>query len=776
MFNRYLIIVLIFSLGTAIFGRNHTAAGENSWTTEGPSGASVKTIAVHPSNSNILLIGTIQNGIYKSIDAGENWRHIDSEIMPTTLREIVYHAFAPDTVYASAVGGVYKSNDGGDTWNHITPPGRVGQEFRALVVDPFRPNVIITGGQADQWKSTDSGESWRDFAVDPPWPNGPDHEIDDIAIDPVNTDIAYLVTPDAEFGKGIYKCTDGGETWFCIHNNSDSSGLGTCVTIDPTNTDIIYYGRHDDLRVSNGRFLSKSYDGGASWTDISPAGLNEWGVSAIRVAPNDHNTLYLATRGDGVYKSTDGGQSWVEKNMGIGLTIGATIEIDAITGSLFLGIYLDGIYKSTDGGDNWQKISRNINAAGINDIAFAGQPNAAIFAVGATGCFSRASESPEWQSVNVGIPPTNLSSAVECDPDEPLNIYIASASPFYPPVLPNGLYISTDGGINWIFSNEGLPTDQRFEDVAVSYMNDGTRRFFLTAASWLQTDGIYFSDDMGQSWQRCSGVPIRPYRLLRVAPGYPYIIAATDYNNGIFISTDRGENWQETTPLPRYSDEWVEGLAFDPFDSSHLFASTRVYGLFESTDRGVTWTNISNDLPLHPTSQAVFGPAINPLNTQNMFVSSNRVGIYQTHDGGQHWHPFNTGLDTANASGNIYFSPGDTTRLYLASYARSVWSIRRTLTGAEDDAPPLPQAVSLSAYPNPFNSSTTINYSLPRSGWISISISNILGQSVATLYSGNQNAGAHSLAWDATPFSSGLYFARLNQDGNIKVAKLLLLK
>jgi photosystem II stability/assembly factor-like uncharacterized protein len=340
-------------------------AGENTWTTDGPYGASVRTIAVHPANPDIVLLGTIQHGIYKSTDAGEGWRHIESPVLPRNHREIAFHPTAPDTVYAATAYGVYGSNDCGETWADISPPGRAGEEFRAIALDPLHPSNVITGGAFDRWKSTDGGRNWMEFAIDPEWPGGPDHEVDALAIDPVNTSIVYLVTADAEFGRGIYRSTDGGDNWICIHNDSDSSGFGTDVAVDPADVNTLYYSRHDYQMVSGGRFLSKSTDGGASWTDISPTGLNVWGVKAIQVSPRDHNLVYVATVNDGIRKSTDGGASWAPADSGLNSKVCASLAADSAAGALYLGLYGDGIYKSTDGGGSWRRISQNLLGAGL---------------------------------------------------------------------------------------------------------------------------------------------------------------------------------------------------------------------------------------------------------------------------------------------------------------------------------------------------------------------------------------------------------------------------
>ena len=95
----------------------------------------------------------------------------------------------------------------------------------------------------------------------------------------------------------------------------------------------------------------------------------------------------------------------------------------------------------------------------------------------------------------------------------------------------------------------------------------------------------------------------------------------------------------------------------------------------------------------------------------------------------------------------------------------------------EEHPPTIPIACGLfQNYPNPFNAATTLSYMLPKSGSVTISIYNLLGQRVATICEGIQQAGQHSITWDASDFPSGVYFARLEAGEYSKSIKMVLLK
>jgi hypothetical protein len=255
---------------------------------------------------------------------------------------------------------------------------------------------------------------------------------------------------------------------------------------------------------------------------------------------------------------------------------------------------------------------------------------------------------------------------------------------------------------------------------------------------------------------------------MAASPSNPNIVAATDYNNRIYLSTDRGLSWAATAALPRYHDESVIDLQFAPQNDSLIYASSSYYGIFKSNDRGSTWTNITNGLPVDDGAM-IFGPAINPHNTRHMFVSSSHHGVYETRDGGDHWTSFNPGLDTARCFGKIYLAPADTGYVYLATANASVWSIHRTLTDVEGEESNLPHSVALTAYPNPFNAATTIT--VQGMDEAEIAIYDIAGRNVAAL----RAEGGRAL-WEAKGLSSGVYFARAKIRNLTRTISLILLK
>jgi hypothetical protein len=112
----------------------------------------------------------------------------------------------------------------------------------------------------------------------------------------------------------------------------------------------------------------------------------------------------------------------------------------------------------------------------------------------------------------------------------------------------------------------------------------------------------------------------------------------------------------------------------------------------------------------------------------------------------------------------------------MPTFSASVWSIHRTVTGIDDDDIGLPRSVSLSAYPNPFNAATTIEFALPHDAFINLYVYDIQGRRAATLIESAKAAGYHCVTWDAGAIPSGIYFIRLSASEFTKTIKATLLK
>jgi photosystem II stability/assembly factor-like uncharacterized protein len=261
-------------------------------------------------------------------------------------------------------------------------PANVAGRVNTLAIKPGDENTVLAGFSGGGiFKTTDGGVNWR-----PVFDDNPELSIGHIAYDPNNPDIVYAGTGDPNIpsivfnGNGVYKSTDGGETW--QHSGLEQQGIVSHIQIDPGNSQIIYAATMGNPYVrNNDRGVYKSTDGGANWQQVlfvsDQAGASDLVINSAnpqilyasfwdRIRSNQESIVYGTNAR--VYKTTNGGANWTQ--LGGGLPTGVMgrtgLAISAQNPDKVYAVYIDslstpgGLYKTTDGGANW--ISVNINA------------------------------------------------------------------------------------------------------------------------------------------------------------------------------------------------------------------------------------------------------------------------------------------------------------------------------------------------------------------------------------------------------------------------------
>jgi photosystem II stability/assembly factor-like uncharacterized protein len=752
---------IIWSSLIVVLANAATLADDNVWSSNGPYGARVFTIAIHPFNNQIIYIGTIENGIYKSTNGGADWFHLDNNLLTEAMRVIRIHPFGPDTVYASTANGVFKSTDAGATWSRFDP---FSSEYRALAIHPMNPAIMIIGGLGMYFKTTDAGNSWSETICN--------QVVQDVDFDPTDSNRVYRATQSPFTGHSIYRSDDLGDTWQCIHNDLDSLGFVQDMAVDPIDPQTIYLAEHSYLD-SIPRCLSKTTNGGQHWLDITPPALHRPYINSVEISPLDHNDVYVCTFSDGVLKSTDGGLSWQRKNDGLKVDRIARLIVDSTTGFLYLGTYFDGIYRSTNGGDNWEKISYHILQAGCINVSVNSRYADSIYATTPAGILRSIDGAQTWEFVDIGLMGTNTTTSnILIDP-HPNYIYVGLGEEYY--ALPRGGFArSTDGGASWEIINTDPIGERSASKLALSCAASSRRIFFASDS------GLYYSDDIGLTWSICQGgLPVFDCSGLDVSP--------VDYNlvflsrfwpepSTFYRSTDRGETWNQLDGIPAGGES--QFIKCDPLDRDIVYADAGLgVGLYKSTDCGLTWFDANNNLPRDVDFFEVTGLEINPLNNNEILVNSFNKGVFISYDGGGNWNPFSDGLQFLGyGSADIEINPIDTSKIIMSTFGASVWSIHRTLNGIEENAPVLPEKITLSSYPNPFNSSTKISFVLPKEEHFTLNLYDITGRKIATISEATYPAGSHSLNLSLKDHASGIYYLVLNTENTHITRKMVMIK
>lgn len=736
------------------------SAGENIWTTKGPFGGSIETIAIHPYNPHILLIGTIQNGVYKSTNGGEYWTHIDETDMDDNMRVVAFNPVWPDTVYATTAFAMYKSLNGGLDWYRLSAP--VYHEYRAFAIDPLFTNILF----GDELKSTDSGDTWTRGG---PWNNR-----QALTIDQLNPNNIYFASGMIEDGSAVFKSGDLGETWENISHNITGTGFGNDIAVSSLNDSVLYFSSYSFVGV--GTCLWKSTNGGDSWVDVTPPGLTDTGINCISLSLYDPNAVFTGSEEDGVCLSTDQGQSWEFKNEGLKiLNIARMAQASAQVGIL-LGTYQGGFYKSLDNGEHWQWKSDSICLAECHDLTMDRYHPDTMYTAAINGLFRSENGGNGWSYVETGDSYRNSPYCVRVDDDIPANIYMANVGYESTAVNSLGFYISTDYGITWQFRSNALPHES-FYNMRISYLDSTNRRIFL--ATWNQ---IFYSDDFGANWHLNPGILPNDIDInnLEVAPSDPNVLALADSRGYVFISRNRGASWDEATEIPLNNPYGETDIAFDPNNSEIIYVAFGYDALIKSINGGISWDRIENDLPIDPVNKFISGITVNPLNPNNLLVYSAHRGLYHSHNGGRNWERFINGFDTTCiVVYEIRFNPHDTTKMVIATSDHSVWTIHRTVTSVDGNEVSLPGKIGLTCYPNPFNAETKITFNLAGKSDASLTILDVMGKEIRRFI--DLRGSDVSVIWDGTDakshkVASGTYFARLNCGEISKSIKMTLIK
>src|SRR5579871_4407208 len=498
----------------------------------------------------------------------------------------------PSTYYFGGVGGgVWKTTDGGATWAPISDGFFKTSSVGAIAVADSDPNVIYVGmgeacvrGNASNgdgvYKSVDGGKTWRNVGLQDTY------HIGAVRIHPKNPDIAYVAALGHLFGpneqRGVFRTTDGGATWKQVLTRGPDAGA-VDIALDPSNPRVLYAGfwqvRRNPYHFDSGgpgSGLWKSTDGGDTWTDLSrapgmPRGvLGRIGVTVSPANPERVWALVEATDG-GVFRSENAGRTWTKVNEQSILRQRAWyyshIFADPQSPDTVYALNV-GMHKSIDGGKTWSTM-----------------------------------RPPHGDNHDLWIAPDNPQRMIESND--------------------GGANITTDGGHTWS-SIMNQPTAQFYRvalDNDFPYNIYGAQQDNTTVRTASRTSGAGITE---QDWYDVGGgesgwiAPDPRDSQVVYAGSYDGLITRQDHRTG----QSRNINaWPDNTmgygvEAMKYRFQWSYPIAFSPHDPKTLYIGANV--LLKTSNEGQSWDVISGDLTRNDKSK--MGTSGGPITQDNTSI------------------------------------------------------------------------------------------------------------------------------------------------------------
>jgi photosystem II stability/assembly factor-like uncharacterized protein len=714
------LFALIFSFALPLFAQQVDPAAyqELHWRMIGPfRGGRTRAAAGVPSQPNVFYIGVCNGGVWKSTDYGRSWDPIFDQQPTGSIGAIAVAPSDPNVIYVgsgeglqrpdlSTGDGMYKSTDAGKTWAHLGL--RDGQQIPQIVVDPRNPNRLFVavlghpyGPNAERgiFRSTDGGQSFQKVLFKDENTGG-----DDLAIDPRNPDIVYATLWEARQGPwenaawggpggGIFKSTDGGNTWKQLSAGLPEGLVQAHLDIAPSDPNRIYA----STATARDLGIYRSDDAGATWTQITkdPRPAQRIGGGDLpqpRVDPKNPDVVYSASVV--TWKSTDGGKSWTGIRGAPGGDDYQNIWINPSNPDIILLPGDQGAILTVNGGKTWS--------------SWFNQPTAQLYHVGVDNAFPYRVCSGQQESGSVCIASRGSDGEINFRDWHPVGAeeygYVAP-DPLNADLVYGGKISRYDRRTGQTENISPKPLRGpdfrvvRTEPVVFSPADPHTL-YFASNKLWRTRDGGNTWDTISPDLTRATWelpASVGKYRDQPTAQpsqrGVIYTVAPSPLEAGriwigtddglIQLTSDGGQNWTNVTPSSLAAWQKVSILDAGHFDPQTAYAAINTLRLddlrphiLRTHDGGKTWTEIVNGIPAGETVNAV---REDTTRKGLLFASTERT-VYVSFDDGANWQSLRLNLPVTSVR-DVVIKDDD---LVIATHGRSFWIL--------DDISPLRQA------------------------------------------------------------------------------------
>ena len=643
---------------------------------------------------NVLTyyMGTTGGGVWKTEDAGQTWKNVSDGYFKTgsvgavavaeSDPNVVYVGMgehAPRGVMTSYGDGVYRSNDGGRTWKHLGL--ELTRHIANIRIHPNNPDIVYVAAQGALhgpskergiYKSEDGGKTWKNILyVDE------NSGCNDLNMDMNNPRILYASMWDHRRlpwavqsggkGSGLYKSTDGGETWEKIQNGLPKELGKMSISVSKANSDKVYaLVESDTQKEQGGLFVSE--DAGGHWNRVSKDHRlisRAWYYIEVFADPQNENTVYVM--GAAGLKSEDGGNTWTN----ISGTHGDyhQLWINAENNQNMVIANDGGAAVTFNGGKVWSAQNN--------------QPTAQFYRINVDNLFPYNIYAGQQDNTSVKIASRNTQGSGITERQWSYSAGGESAflgfDPNNPRYVMGGSYQGTIELLDAL-TGEGVgvmvspvqyqamqPKDMKYRfnwNAPILYSKHEKNVYYHAG------NRLFKTYDMGKTWQAISPDLTTHDTSKMGISGYPYTnegaggenyctiayVMESDKENGVIytgsddglvhVTRDGGKTWTNITPKD-LGEALVNAIEVSPHDPATVYIAATKYKIndftpfaYKSNDYGKTWTKIVNGIPYGACVRVVREDE----RRKGLLFAGTETGLYISYDDGANWKNFQRNL------------------------------------------------------------------------------------------------------------------------------------
>ena len=704
-------------------------------------------IAFHPTDPQTFYVGAPIGGIWKTTDGGQTYSAIGDSLPYVSVGNICTHPTNPDIIYIS-VGdhngwwnyglGIYKSVDGGQTWQPTANTSLFTQSvaYLRMVINPANPEELYVAQTNGLFRTQDGGQSWDVV-------HSGSHL--DVALMPGVDGSLYCATDDYWGSSEVYASSDHGNTWTQITDFNEQANY-LQISVSPSEQG--YLG----IKTSMGGVTDyyATYDGGlnVNLIDMMP----DDGI--LFTSPINSNLVYCGFMV--THRSVNGGLDWEQLtdwyNSGMYTEVHADnrfVAYHPLTNEIYF-CNAGGIYRFNEESMEWTELTAGLIITQFYRIAVSQTDD--TFMIGGTqdnGGRKRMGFD-EWAATNGG---DAMEVAVNFDNDQII----------YTTYIYGQLYRSYDQWNDDVYT-EITPPGAGAGDWVAPYVLDPQDPAVVVAGY----SDVFRSDDHGETWQQISndltGDDSKNITAIAVAPSDQYTIYA-GRGSVLYITHDAGENWDtEIVVLGAGNSSEVSSITVHPTDELKLWVTMSGYSntrkIFYSEDGGVSFTNVSYNLPNVPCNASVLD---RESANYDLYVGTD-VGVFVLDAAEQNWIYYGSGLPNTMVSDlEIQY---EARKLRIGTFGRGVWeNDLYSEQGAPSDVAHIAASSGMfEILGNPVDEALKINVHAAQSRHGAWQIFDTQGKIVSEL-SRSLAAGHYQFTWDVRDLPEGTYLLTYTSGG-----------